>query len=149
MPTFDLSPELMREIILDHYSHPLHKGVPANLDGYEKIHADSVNCIDDFDFYLKSEADTVKDAMWEGVACAISTASTDILCDSLIGKTKKEALYLIEQYSLMIAEKPYDADLLGEALAFQNTGKQAARIHCATMGWDAAKALLEGKKNHG
>jgi nitrogen fixation NifU-like protein len=33
--------------------------------------------------------------------------------------------------------------LLDEAIVFVNTGKQAARIHCATMGWTAMKELLE------
>ena len=36
--------------------------------------------------------------------------------------------------------------VLEEALAFKNTSKQAARIHCATIGWDAVKQLLEEGK---
>jgi nitrogen fixation NifU-like protein len=37
--------------------------------------------------------------------------------------------------------------VLDEALAFMNTSKQAARIHCATIGWDAmAKLLLRGEE---
>ncbi len=145
MPISDITPEMMREIILDHYSNPLHKGRPADESLYEKTHADSTNCIDDFDLFLCFDGDKVVDALWDGVACAISTASTDILCDRLIGMGKKEALHLIEQFILMIEEKPFDEELMEEALAFRNTGKQAARIHCATMGWTAAEALIERK----
>jgi len=50
---------------------------------------------------------------------------------------------VIEQYLNMIGEKEYDASVLDEAIVFLNTGKQAARIHCATMGWTALKELLE------
>lgn len=149
MPTFELTPQLMREIIMDHYSNPRHKGVPADADSYLKTHADSENCIDDFDLYLKEENGLIVDAMWDGIACTISTASTDILCDRAIGMDAKGAHYLVEQFMNMIAEKPYDESVLDEALAFVNTGKQAARIHCATMGWTALDELIGGNKNNG
>jgi len=144
MPTFELTPNMMREIIMDHYSSPRHKLTPEG-EGYLNIHSASVNCIDDIDVYLKlNDKGVVEDAAWNGVACAISTASSDILCELLVGKTEEEAYYLIDQYRKMIHEEPYDAEVLEEALAFMNTGKQAARIHCATIGWDAAEELLKG-----
>jgi nitrogen fixation NifU-like protein len=150
MPTFELTPEMMREIIMDHYSNPAHKGVPEDPSGYKKIHTSAVNCIDDFDVYLKEKGGVIEDAKWEGTACTISSASTDILCEQAIGKNADEAEYMIAQYMNMIEEKPYDSSVLEEALAFANTGKQAARIHCATMGWTALKELLDEEKGkHG
>lgn len=144
MPTsIDLTPEMMREIIMDHYSSPRHKGKPLDEGKYLKIHTDSVNCIDDFDVYLKAENGVISDAKWDGIACTISSASTDILCDRVIGETFDKAQNIITQYLNMIAEKPYDASVLDEAIVFMNTGKQAARIHCATMGWTAMRELLE------
>jgi len=149
MPTsIELTPQIMREIIMDHYSNPAHKATPADLSRYKSTHSKAVNCIDDIDVYLLVENGVVKDAKWNGVACAISSASTDILCDELLGKSEKDALYLIEQYHKMIREEPYDSSVLGEALAFMNTSKQAARIHCATIGWDAMEGLLE-EDGHG
>lgn len=148
MPTFELTPMMMREIIMDHYSSPRHKGVPAG-EGYEKLHASSTNCIDDFDLYLLVENGKVKDAKWEGVACTISSASTDIMCDRVIGDDYKTALYTIEQYLNMIEEKEYDDSVLDEALVFMNTGKQAARIHCATMGWTSMREMLEKDEKEG
>ena len=148
MPTsIELTPEIMREIIMDHYSSPRHKSNPDQ-EGYQSTHSSSVNCIDDIDVFLKINANgVVEDARWNGVACAISTASSDILCDLLIGKTKAEAENVIAQYEHMIHEEEYDASVLDEALAFMNTSKQAARIHCATIGWDAAEKILEGKND--
>jgi nitrogen fixation NifU-like protein len=144
MPTsIELTPEMMREIIMDHYSFPRHKGKPNNLKGYLSLHTDSVNCIDDFEVYLKAENGVITDAKWEGIACTISSASTDILCDRVIGEKFADAQNIIAQYLQMIDEKPYDASVLDEALVFMNTGKQAARIHCATMGWSAMNELLE------
>jgi nitrogen fixation protein NifU and related proteins len=143
MPTsLELTPQMMREIIMDHYENPRHKAKPSK-EGYISLHTDSVNCIDDFDVYLLAKDGVVVDALWDGVACTISTASTDIMCDRVVGQSFAQGLYLIEQYLKMIAEKPYDASVLDEAIVFMNTGKQAARIHCATMGWDAMRELIE------
>jgi nitrogen fixation NifU-like protein len=49
----------------------------------------------------------------------------------------------------MIEEKPYDDSVLDEALVFMNTGKQAARIHCATMGWTTMREMLEKDEKEG
>ncbi len=137
---------MMREIIMDHYSSPRHKCDPKEA-GYLMLHSASINCIDDINVYLKlDEKENVVDARWNGVACAISTASSDILCELMIGKSKEEALYINEQFHKMLHEEPYDSSVLEEALAFMNTSKQAARIHCATIGWDAFEQLL--KEHH-
>ena len=79
------------------------------------------------------------------MACTISTASTDIMCDLLKGKNIEEAKYIIKQYDNMIHEQPFDEEVLDEAIVFINTSKQAARIRCATIGWNAADAILKGK----
>ncbi len=149
MPTFELTPMMMREIIMDHYSSPRHKGVPTNESEYMKLHASSTNCIDDFDLFLLAKDGKITDAKWEGVACTISSASTDIMCDRVIGNDFKSAVYTITQYLNMIEEKEYDDSVLDEALVFMNTGKQAARIHCATMGWTTMREMLEKEEKEG
>ena len=71
------------------------------------------------------------------------------MCDRVIGLDYEKALYTIEQYMNMIEEKEYDDSVLDEALVFMNTGKQAARIHCATMGWTTMKEMLEKDEKEG
>ena len=137
--------DMMRSIIMEHSSHPNNKHVPSK-DGYQKFHMHSDNCIDDLDIYLLLDNNKVVDACFEGVACTISLSSTDIMCDLIKGKTKEEALYMIEQYNHMMHEEPYDDEVLEEALVFVNTSKQAARIRCATIGWNAADNILKGEK---
>ena len=41
----------------------------------------------------------------------------------------------------------YDESVLDEAIVFMNTSKQAARIRCATIGWDGLEDIL-CKHNH-
>lgn len=137
--------EMMRSVIMGHASHPENKRLPKK-EGYEMIHMHSDNCIDDLNIYLLIENNVVIDACFEGVACTISLSSTDIMCDLLKGKSKKDALYIIEQYNHMMHEEPFDDEVLDEAVVFINTSKQAARIRCATIGWTAADKILKGEK---
>lgn len=143
MPTF-LNPVMMRQIIMDHYENPRNKKQPSD-KGYISMHMNSANCIDDIDVFLKIANGYIVDACFDGVACTISTSSTDILCDLLKGKTIGDAKYIIEQYLNMISEKKFDESVLDEAIVFINTSKQAARIKCATIGWTAADILLDKK----
>ncbi len=142
MPT--LTSDMMRQIIMDHYSNPYNKHQP-NTDQFIKVHMHSDNCIDDLDIFLLIEGNIVKDACFDGVACTISTSSTDIMCDLLKGKTIDEAKNIIKQYDNMIHELPFDEEVLDEAIVFINTSKQAARIRCATIGWNAADKILKDK----
>ncbi len=139
-----LTNDMMRSIIMDHYSNPQNKHTPSK-EGYEKMHMHSENCIDDINVYLLIENDVVIDACFDGVACTISTASTDIMCDLLKGKNIADARSIIKQYDNMIHEQPFDDEVLEEAIVFINTSKQAARIRCATIGWNAADAILKDK----
>ena len=139
MPT--LTNDMMRQTIMDHYSNPLHKHKPSS-DGYLTVHMHSDNCIDDLDIYLLLDGEIVKDACFDGIGCTISTASTDIMCDLFINKTKNEVFNIIDSYMHMMHDEPFDEDVLDEAIVFINTSKQAARIRCATIGWNASIKIL-------
>ena len=129
---------------MDHYSNPLNKHQPQT-EGFEKMHMHSDNCIDDLDIFLLIENNKVIDACFDGVACTISTSSTDIMCELLKDKDIEQAKYIIKQYDNMIHELPFDEEALDEAVVFINTSKQAARIRCATIGWNAADKILKDK----
>ena len=135
---------MMRQIIMDHYSNPQNKHQPPK-EGYEKMHMHSDNCIDDLDIFLLVEDGKIADACFDGVACTISTSSTDIMCDLLKDKDIEEGKNIIEQFQHMIREEKFDEGVLEEAIVFINTSKQAARIRCATIGWNAATEILKDK----
>ncbi len=139
MPSFNQN--LMREIIMDHYQYPRNHGL-VDQEGYEKVNMNSSTCIDNIDVQAKIVGDVIEDIRFDGEACAICTSSTSIMTDLLIGKTMDEAKVIIDNYMNMIYEKEYDEDLLDEAIAFQNTYKQANRIKCATLGWKAIEKLM-------
>ena len=139
-----LTNDMMRQIIMDHYSNPINKHQPTS-DNFIKVHMHSDNCIDDLDIFLLVENNKVVDACFDGVACTISTSSTDIMCELLKDKSIDDAKNIIAQYDNMIHERPFDEEVLDEAVVFINTSKQAARIRCATIGWNAADKILKDK----
>ena len=136
--------DMMRSIIMEHYSNPQNKHQPPK-EGYEKMHMHSDNCIDDLDIFLLVKEGKIIDACFDGVACTISTSSTDIMCDLLKDKDIEEGKKIIEAFHHMIHEEEFDESLLEEAIVFINTSKQAARIRCATIGWNAADEILKDK----
>ena len=142
MPT--LTNDMMRSIIMDHYSDPQNKHQPPK-EGYEKVHMHSDNCIDDLDIFLLVKDNIIIDACFDGTACTISTSSTDIMCDLLKDKDIEEGKKIIAEFNHMIHEEKFNEDLLEEAIVFINTSKQAARIRCATLGWNAADEILKDK----
>ena len=96
-----LTNEMMRQIIMDHYSNPSFKHAP-NGEGYISTHMHSDNCIDDINVYLLIKDNKVEDACFDGIGCTITTASTDIMCGLLIDKNKEEAFRIIDNYLHMI-----------------------------------------------
>ena len=126
---------------MDHYEYPRNHELTEKED-YKKKHMASESCIDDIYVQAKIEDGIVEDIRFDGVACTISTASTSIMSELLKGKTTQEAKHIIENYYQMIDQKEYDEELLEEAVAFHNVGKQANRIKCATIGWKAMEELL-------
>lgn len=135
-------PNFLRELVMDHYKYPHNHGLVDN-SNYLSRHMASESCIDDITVQIETEDNIIKDVRFDGVACTISTASTSMMSDLLIGKTFDEAKEIVNDYLNMVDNKEYNPDSLGEALAFKNVYKQANRIKCATIGWNAVKEMIE------
>lgn len=135
---------LRRTIILENYQYPHNRGLIED-NSYEKINTNSKSCIDQIDLQIKIENDIVNDIRFDGEACAICTSSTSIMTNSLIGKTKDEALKIIDNFENMINEKEYDQELLGEAIVYSDISKQPNRKNCALLTWKGTKDVLERK----
>ena len=80
-----MSDDLYRELILDLYQHPAHHGeLPLATHVGE---ASNASCGDAGTVWLKVEKNHVAEAKWSGGGCAISTASMEVVVDSLVGKS--------------------------------------------------------------
>lgn len=137
-----LDPEIKKELIMEHYLHPLNRGV-INDSNYIKINSNSETCIDNIDLYIKIEDNIIKDIHFEGEACAISTSATSIMIKLLVGKTLSEVKNIINNYFNMINEKEYDEEILEEAICYNEIYKQKNRIGCATIPWKGIIKAIE------
>ena len=134
--------ELKREIIIDNYQNPYHKGL-KNDDGYYKANTNNESCIDNINIQLKIENGIIKDANFDGEACAISTSATSIFLRKIIDKRVEYVKKLISNYENLINEKEYDEELLGELMAYDNIYMQPNRKHCALLPVDTIKKILK------
>lgn len=125
---------MMREMMMDHYDNPRNKEEVKD-PRYKSIRMNSSSCIDDITVQVLLDKDVIEDVKWFGIACVISTAATSVMSELVKGKTLKEAADLMDNYMKMLESQPYDQDKLQEAIIFQNVGRQASRIGCATIGW--------------
>ena len=135
-------PTILRELIMDHYQYPRNHGLVDD-SSYASCHMASDSCIDDITVQSKIVDGVIKDIRFDGVACTICTASTSMMSELLKGKTIDEAKKIMNNYFNMMEEKPYDEDMLEEAIEMCNVHKQANRIKCATIGWKAMKKMME------
>ena len=134
--------ELKRTFILEHYQNPKNKGLIED-SKYVKVNMNNESCIDEVDIMLLYEDDKIKDIRFDGEACCISTSSTSIMIETLIGKTKEEAIEIINNFKNMIEEKEYDEEILENAIVYSDIATQPNRKKCALLSWWGVEKVLK------
>src|SRR5258707_13316186 len=88
--------DLYREVIIEHYKNPSHRG---HLAPHDVSFADSNPlCGDHIQIDWRVDAaGQVVDARFDGHGCAISQASADLLLESIIGKPVEDVKKLARQ----------------------------------------------------
>ncbi len=131
------------EVLTDHNLHPMHKGKLENAN----LVLEGVNpsCGDDIVLMLREENGVIVDGSFEGSGCAISQASVDIMLDMVTGRSKEEALELVELFMRMIKGEATDEEVeqLEEASALQEISHMPARVKCAVLGWHTMEELID------
>ena len=69
---------LKRSIILEHYQHPLNRGLIDD-EAYINVNMNSDSCIDEIDLMVKIIEDKIVDIRFDGEACAICTSATSVM----------------------------------------------------------------------
>ena len=131
---------LYMAVVADHSKSPHHHGV---LPDVEQLQLNNPTCGDVINLSVKFDGDVIEDIAFAGDGCTISTASSSMMTDAVIGKTKAEALELAEIFSLMTQGDHKDEDKLGEAKLLAGVSKFPQRIKCATLSWNALKKAIE------
>ena len=132
--------ELYQETILDHYRMPRNSGQLA--DGNRMAEGFNPLCGDKVKLYLKVEDGVIRDARFEGVGCAIATASASLMTESIKGKREDEALLLLEEIHGMVTGGTTSGDF-GKLEVLAGVHEFPERVKCATLAWHTLKAALE------
>ena len=132
---------IKRTIIIDNYEFTYNKGLIED-DSYSKINVNNESCIDNIDMQIKMEDNKILDIRFDGEACAISTSATSIMIKLLVGKTKEEALEIINNYENMVNELDYNKDILNEANVYDEIYLQPNRKKCALLPYRGIKEFL-------
>ncbi|HEY2982850.1 MAG TPA: SUF system NifU family Fe-S cluster assembly protein [Jatrophihabitantaceae bacterium] len=137
---------MYRDIIIDHYKHPQHRGLPANYDA--EVHHVNPTCGDEVTLRVRIADGSIADLGWVGEGCSISQASTSVMSDLVVGRPVGEALALQDKFLHLMqsqgqaAISDADADALDDAVAFEGVSKYPARVKCALLGWMAMKGAV-------
>ena len=139
---------LYQEVILDHYKHPLHKGLSAEKS--VQVHHVNPSCGDEITLNIVLDGDTVTDVTWDGVGCSISQASASIMSDLVHGKSIDKAFHALDSFSELMGSKGSisgDEAILEDGVALAGVSKFPARVKCALLGWMAFKdAALQAQE---
>ena len=134
--------KLKRDIILEHYQSPFHKGLVDN-ENYIKVNSRNASCVDNIDVMVLLDNDVIIDARFTGDACAICTSATSIMIKTLIGKNLEEAQEIITNFENMINEKEYDEEGLEELVVYDTVYKQPNRKNCALLPFRAMREVMK------
>lgn len=134
---------LYEEVILDHNRRPrnfLYKpaGTNRHARGYNPL------CGDEFTLNIQVENGVVKDVGFEGVGCAISTASASLMTESIKGKTLEQAEQLFHDVHSLLTKEGTNGEL-GKLQVLAGVREYPARVKCATLAWHTLRAALENK----
>jgi nitrogen fixation NifU-like protein len=137
--------ELYQEVIIDHGRRPRNFGPLPDANR----HAEGFNplCGDKIVLNLKTRDGLIEDVRFEGVGCAISTASASLMSEALKGKTEADAAAMFERFHALVTGQTVadGAPALGKLEVLAGVAEFPMRVKCATLAWHTLQAALRGE----
>lgn len=137
----DLS-DLYQEVIIDHSRKP--RNFRRLADANRTAQGHNPLCGDRITVDLKLQQDQVMDLGFQGMGCAICTASASLMTESVKGKSIEEAEHLFENFHDLITTDKPAASNLGKLAVFSGVREYPVRAKCATLAWHTLRAALRG-----
>ena len=133
--------ELYQEVILDHNKRPRNCYVmdcaTRTADGHNPLCGDTVKV------YLRIVDGVIDEISFQGEGCAICTASTSIMTESVKGKTVADAKELFGEFHEMLTGVAEEQGVeLGKLQVFEGVREYPVRVKCATLAWHTLNAAM-------
>lgn len=139
--------QLYSTIIMEQSRSTNHKHELPDATVTEKGHNPS--CGDEIELSLRLSGDVIEEASFTGHGCAISQASTSLLCELIEGNTVAEAQKKVDTFLGMIKGEITDDALLeetlGDALALKSISYMPQRVKCAVLAWHTLDDILKSE----
>ncbi len=139
--------DLYQELILEHSKRPHGAGLREPFGA--EVHHVNPTCGDEVTLRVQldrgGDETVVRDVSYEAMGCAISTASTSVLHDLVVGRSVDEVERAFEAMRAMLTSRgtdPGDEEVLGDGIALTGVSKYPARVKCALLGWMALQDAL-------
>ncbi len=134
--------DLYQQVILDHHRKPRNCYVMScatrTADGHNPMCGDTVKV------YLRITDGRIEEISFQGSGCAICTASTSLMTESVKGKTVAETTQLFRTFHDMLTGVAAEQGLdLGKLMVFEGVREYPVRVKCATLAWHTLKAALD------
>lgn len=129
--------ELYQQVILDHSKRPRNYG---SLEGDAvHVHGDNPSCGDEIQLHVRFGADgSVEDIRFTGAGCAISQASASLMTLKLKGRSRAEALDLLDAFTdVVTAGTREPPKALGDLKLLAGVRNFPQRVKCAMLAWRA------------
>jgi len=135
--------ELYQNVILEHNRSP--RNYRAIEDADRRADGHNPLCGDQLTVWLRLDGDTISDAAFQGMGCAISRASASLMTAAVKGKSRQEAGRLFERFHRLVTTGPDTADpeTLGKLAVFSGVSGYPSRVKCASLPWHTLKAALD------
>ena len=141
MPDEARMDDLYREVVMDHYRSPRGK---AQVESPDLVNV-GLNplCGDEIKVAVRFDGDRVVAVQALSHGCSISVASASMMAELLAGRTREEAVKLIEACRAMMRGDPVPEGLeMGDLEALQGVRKYPVRVKCALLPWMTLKDAL-------
>ncbi len=132
---------LYQEVIVENGRRPRNfgalPGANRQAEGFNPL------CGDRLILQLRVVDGVIEDARFEGVGCAISTASASLMTEALKGRSESEAAALFASFHAMLAGERQAGDTaLGKLEVLAGVREFPVRVKCATLAWHTLMAAL-------
>jgi nitrogen fixation NifU-like protein len=133
--------DLYQETILDHNRNPRNcyamDCANRTADGHNPLCGDIVKV------YLRIEDGVIEEISFQGHGCAICTASTSLMTESVKGRAVDEVRSLFEEFHHMLTGVAEEQGVeLGKLRVFEGVREYPVRVKCATLAWHTLNAAV-------
>jgi nitrogen fixation protein NifU and related proteins len=112
---------------MERFLNPQHMGFMDDANGIGEV--GNPRCGDQMKVYIKVEKGKIKKASFQTLGCVAAIATSDVICEMVIGKTLEEALEITEKEMIKRLKK-----------------LPSVKIHCSSLAIEGLKKAIDDYK---